>query len=137
MYQLHGEIGGEIVAKMLPTILRNLGTGPATRDYPFTPRQPVAGSRGRLMIDLENCILCSLCEKCCPAGAITVKRKEGYYAFTSGRCVVCGYCVDACPKGCLTVDRDWRKPVNSVTTDSWHVEPKKKAVGDNKVSEES
>ncbi len=76
-------------------------TKPATSQYPFTPRLPVAGSRGRLLFTKDNCIYCNVCAKKCPTGALVVNRKEKQWIIDQLRCITCGYCVEVCPKKSL------------------------------------
>lgn len=111
---------------MLPTVLKNLFNRPVTREYPDTYREPFKSARGRLVLDMRECIMCTACEKRCPAGAIEIKRKEGLYKFDPYSCVVCGACVEACPEKCLEVDSDWRRPVGEMRTEVWHIEPRRK-----------
>ena len=35
-------------------------TNPATTRYPFQPRQPLHGSRGRLVFTKESCVYCTV-----------------------------------------------------------------------------
>lgn len=112
--------------RMLPSILKNLTGPPATRRYPAEPREPSRSARGRLVLDMRECIMCTACEKRCPAGAIEIKRKDAWYKYDPYSCIVCGACVEACPEKCLEIDSDWRKPVGEMRTEVWHIEPRKK-----------
>lgn len=112
--------------RMLPTIWKNLINGPVTRNYPREKRKVSISARGRLVLDLRECIMCTACEKRCPAGALEIKRKEGLFKFDPYSCVVCGACVEACPEKCLDIDSDYRKPTFEIKTMVWHIEPRKK-----------
>ena len=90
-------------------------TKPATSQYPFTPRQPLAGSRGRLVFTKDNCVYCTVCAKKCPTGALVVNRAQKKWIIDRLRCITCGYCVEACPKDSLTLETDHGKP--TVTRD--------------------
>ena len=48
--------------------------------------------------DPGKCVYCTLCAKKCPAGAITVDRKEKTWKLDEDKCVACGTCAEACPK---------------------------------------
>lgn len=91
---------------------------PPTSRYPFEPRRPFAGSRGRLVFTRDNCVFCSVCAKKCPTGALTVNRSKKRWAIDRLQCISCGYCVEICPKKSLeltmahaspavTKDKEW------------------------------
>lgn len=79
-------------------------TKPANSQYPFKPRQPLAGSRGRLVFTKDNCIYCNVCAKKCPTGALVVNRKEKKWIIDQLRCITCAYCVEVCPKKSLSME---------------------------------
>ncbi|HVT82245.1 MAG TPA: 4Fe-4S dicluster domain-containing protein [Phycisphaerae bacterium] len=74
---------------------------PVTSHYPFAPRQPLAGSRGKLIFNNSDCIYCTICDKKCPTGALAVDRVKKTWALDRLRCISCGACVDNCPKKSL------------------------------------
>jgi len=49
--------------------------------------------------ELDNCIVCGLCSKVCPTGAIRL------FKFRDDICENCGICVDICPTNAITLDR--------------------------------
>ena len=95
---------------LLSNIFKNLGRKPATRRYPFETREVPAGARGHLDIDIEKCIFCGICQKRCPAQALSVSRPAKSWSVNHYACIVCGYCVDACPKKCLLMRTEHFKP---------------------------
>ena len=76
---------------------------PATRQYPFEPRQVIALSRGALTFAKDKCVCCTVCRKKCPTGAIGVNRTQKKWAIDRLRCISCGCCVEVCPKGALSL----------------------------------
>ena len=87
--------------------LKNLFSKPATRRYPFEPQVYTEMMRGHIDIDMDVCILCSICQKRCPATAIVVDKPGGTWELNPFACVQCGACVRACPKKCLFMRPDY------------------------------
>jgi formate hydrogenlyase subunit 6/NADH:ubiquinone oxidoreductase subunit I len=89
---------------------------PATTRYPFEPRRPIAGSRGRLVFTKTNCVYCTVCAKRCPTGALTVVRAQKKWSIDRLLCISCGCCVEVCPKASLTLSTEHGVP--TVTKDN-------------------
>lgn len=89
---------------LVKNIFQNLTRSPATRRYPFERRRPFAGTRGRLLIDIDACVFCGLCARRCPPTALTVSRQPQSWTLDPYRCILCGYCVEVCPKKCLSMN---------------------------------
>ena len=109
------------MGKYLPfakTVLKNLFSKPATTAYPFVPKEYPARSRGHVEIRIDDCIMCGMCMRSCPPGAIEVKRAENTWTINRFDCVQCGYCVEKCPKKCLSIIPGYQEPEpkKSVTT---------------------
>lgn len=98
--------------KMLSLILKNLTGKPVTKMYPVIKDTPFERTRGRIYMDDTNCIYCSLCQRKCPADAITVDRPNTTWELNSLRCIICGECVTACPKKCIEMTNE-RRSVSS------------------------
>ena len=90
--------------KMLPTVLSNLFSKPATRNYPFDVRENFPTTRGELVNDIDRCIFCGTCARKCPSQCleVTKDKTEGTWSLSFFSCVGCGVCVDACPVNCLS-----------------------------------
>ncbi len=88
----------------------NLFKPPVTSQYPLKPKEFLPGVRGRVVNDVSQCILCGMCERSCPAGALKVDRKTGQWKIDPFACVQCGACVEACPKKCLHMDPHYAAP---------------------------
>ena len=77
---------------------------PETVLYPMQKKEPPRGLKGHVVVDVDTCILCSLCQKRCPCGAIEVDKKARKWTIDHFRCVQCASCVYECPKGSLTME---------------------------------
>jgi len=84
-------------------IIRSLFGKPATLMYPMVPRDYPQSSRGHIEIAIENCVFCGICQRKCPADAITVDRSAKAWEIERLRCVSCTSCSEACPKKCLAM----------------------------------
>lgn len=94
---------------MLQLVTRNLFNKKQTRLFPAAAERPAfERSRGRIVLDPNTCILCSICARRCPADAITVDRKEGKWELNTLRCIICNECVASCPKKSITMINDRR-----------------------------
>ena len=78
--------------------LKNLFSKPATKNYPAEPAVYPERSRGHIEIDIDDCIMCGMCQRKCPSSAITVDRNEKTWSINRDECVQCGACIDACLK---------------------------------------
>lgn len=54
--------------KFTSVALKNLFSKPATRPYPEQPREYPDRTRGHVEVDIDTCVLCSLCARKCPTG---------------------------------------------------------------------
>ncbi|MDH3348873.1 MAG: NADH-quinone oxidoreductase subunit I [Desulfobulbaceae bacterium] len=76
--------------------------------------------RGRLKFRLDEegrhlCTACSMCERACPNGTISVlstkdenKRKVlAKYVYRLNQCTLCNLCVESCPFGALEMGHDF------------------------------
>ncbi|MDD6157295.1 MAG: 4Fe-4S dicluster domain-containing protein [Lachnospiraceae bacterium] len=101
------------MGKIMPftkQVLKNLFSKPATTSYPAVPREYPERTRGHVEIRIEECILCGMCMRSCPPGAIEVKKAENTWTINRFDCVQCGYCVEKCPKKCLSLVPGYQEP---------------------------
>lgn len=114
-----GEIGGALktLATGLKTTMKEYFTPKSTEQYPENRKTTLHVSkrhRGRLVfVRDENgnhkCVACTMCEKACPNGTITIthemvenpetgkkKRQLIDYQYDLGECMFCQLCVNAC-----------------------------------------
>ncbi len=102
------------------TIIKNIFSKPATLMYPKIKRKFAYKSRGKINIDIDKCIYCSICQKKCPSNAINVKRNEKIWEINRLKCIICNYCVEVCPKNCLSMDNKYPEPQVEEKIESFH-----------------
>ena len=95
------------------TLLKNLVSKPITKNYPEEPAVYPERTRGRIVIDIDQCISCGLCVRNCPPRCITVDKNEGTWTINRFDCIACGYCASKCPKKCLKLIPGYQKPGRS------------------------
>lgn len=95
---------------MSKTLVKSLFHGSYTTKYPFEPKQNYERTRGKIEIEISQCIYCGMCQKRCPANAIEVSKEDTQWSIHRLNCIQCGYCVEVCPKKCLRMDGDYTKP---------------------------
>ena len=122
--------------KLAKLTLGSLFKKPATVRYPYEKRDIPAlfpDMRGHVVNDVENCIMCGMCARVCPADALTVDRKAGNWTIDPYRCIQCSSCVHECPKKCLSMDVYNTEPTTQLTTVTMHkdmpAKPAKPAAG--------
>ena len=84
--------------------LKSLFGKPETIQYPAEQKTPPPGLKGHVTNNVDACILCGICQKRCPCGAIAVDKAARTWAIDRFRCVQCGNCVRECPKACLSME---------------------------------
>ena len=99
------------ILRYAPEALKNLFRPPVTTSYPAVPFEYPEGSRGHIEIDIDDCIGCGMCVRCCPCGTLTVGRIEGTWSIDRFDCIACGYCVEKCPKKCLHLRIGYQEPM--------------------------
>ncbi len=101
------------------TVMKNLFSKPATRNYPAQPKAFFERTRGHVEIRIQDCIFCGLCSRKCPTGAITVERGEKSWSIERFGCIQCGYCVESCPKKCLSMLPPYPTPAAQKPTETY------------------
>ena len=80
---------------------------PETVMYPIEAKPQPRGLKGHIVIDVDNCIVCGMCDRNCSTDCIKVDRKARMWEINPFACVQCGYCVTVCPKSCLAMDPNY------------------------------
>lgn len=111
-------------------VLKALFKKPATYGYPYNKKEFPDRTRGSIVIDIDNCIFCGLCEKKCPSSAIKVDRNLGTWSIDRMGCVQCENCVNGCPKKVLSTNVNYTEPNTKKTVDVFKNEKIAKAGAD-------
>ncbi len=98
----------------------HLWTKAVTIQYPTERRELPDRFRGshRFVLNeenLEECVACCLCARCCPSNVIKItafsdekhQKRVLTYELNLKRCIFCGLCVEACPKDALKMSKDY------------------------------
>lgn len=93
--------------------LKNLFKKPATRNYPAEPAVYPDRMRGHVEIEIDKCIGCGMCVRCCPSSALAVSKPKGTWTINRFDCVTCGYCVEKCPAKCLSMAKGYQEPMQA------------------------
>jgi len=106
--------------------LKNLFSKPATYGYPFVKKEYKERYRGKIVIDIDDCLFCGLCSRKCPSGAITVDRNARTWSIERMGCVQCANCVEGCPKNCLHTENAYTDPAAEKVVDTYQGKPVEK-----------
>ena len=100
-------------------VIGSLFNKPATLMYPVIPREWEERTRGAVDIDKEKCVLCGMCARSCPTGAIDVNRKTSTWMIQRMNCIQCGACIENCPPSCLIMSQKYTEPGTEKVVDSF------------------
>lgn len=98
------------ILRMSKTLFKNLIHGPYTVPYPVKQKEKFDRTRGKIMVDMDSCILCGMCQRRCPTGAINVEKAKSAWSINRLKCIQCNYCGEVCPKKCLKMDNNYTQP---------------------------
>lgn len=98
------------ILNMSKTLFKSLFHGPYTTLYPLKKKEKFERTRGKIEIDMPQCIYCSMCQRRCPTGAIQVDKASASWGIDRLKCIQCGYCCEVCPKKCLSMDSQYSTP---------------------------
>jgi formate hydrogenlyase subunit 6/NADH:ubiquinone oxidoreductase subunit I len=105
--------------RMTKTLFKNVIHGPYTTLYPVKPKENFERTRGKVAIDVDDCILCGLCMRRCPTGAIKVDKPKNTWSKDRFKCIQCNYCGEVCPKKCLKMDNQYTSPASGEVKDEY------------------
>lgn len=102
---------------MSKLLAKSLFHGSYTEKYPTEPKVNYSKTRGKIHIEISECIFCGMCEKRCPSDAIEVNREKKQWTIDRFKCIQCGYCVEVCPKKCLSMNNQYTAPAPEKSKD--------------------
>ena len=80
---------------------------PTPKPSPVKEAAPEAVPDTHIRIEAEKCLFCGKCEHNCPAGAISIDRRNRTWTIDREKCITCGVCAEGCPAHCLTLADAW------------------------------
>lgn len=87
-----------------------------TFQYPEEKRELPERFRGRVALNLDTCIGCTLCAQICPNHCDVMVRfdyengknkRKIYPSVDIGQCIHCGLCEEICPTDAITLTKDY------------------------------
>lgn len=110
---------------------------PMTTQYPDRISRPVKDDlpdryRGFLMVDMDICTACKLCEKECPIDCIEIiidkdeATKERYmsqFDIDLAKCMWCGLCTEPCPTGAIHFTPEFERATSNLRDLLFHYVP--------------
>lgn len=113
------------ILTMCKTVISSLRKKTACQMYPFKPAKLYKNTRGHIAIEPAKCILCTLCAKRCPTGAIEVDRPKGIWQINHYKCILCNECVLACRPAALIMENQYSAPMPTKDIELHNIEIKK------------
>lgn len=101
------------------TMLKNMGSKPATLMYPLKKRDFFERTRGHIEFKKEDCIYCGICAKKCPTRSIEVRKADKSWSINRLKCIQCNACAENCPKKCLMMKKEYTNPSQGQVKDEY------------------
>ena len=113
-------MGGFKLGKMT---LSGLFKQPETIQYPVQKKEPPAGLKGHVTNDTGACILCGICQKRCPTGAIVVDKPARTWSIDRFKCIQCRNCIEVCVEDALHMENTYATPSTEHVREVFEVTP--------------
>ena len=105
------------IFKLASMTIGSLFKKPETIQYPAQRKVAPAQLKGHVANNVDECILCGICEKRYPCGAISVDKAARTWSINGFSCIQCASCVRECPKHCLEMRPEYT-PASTSTKES-------------------
>ncbi len=93
------------------TVFKHAFKKRVTLEYPEVKPKLSDRFRGKHLFDIDKCKACGMCQKVCPANAITITKSENgivkCYSIDYGKCIFCGNCAYYCSLGSVKMGNDF------------------------------
>ena len=116
----------ETVLAIWKTLTQSLFSKSACKMYPAQEPVFFDRTRGRIEMEPSKCIVCTLCAKRCPTGAIVVDKEENTWQIDRFKCIQCGACAEGCKPKSLQMVNQYAGPVVRKQIERFAVTPPKR-----------
>lgn len=87
-----------------------------TLEYPEVKSELGDNFRGKHIYNFEKCRACGICQKSCPANAITIIKEDKTlveYSIDYKKCIFCGNCAFYCPFSAIKMGSEFELATDS------------------------
>lgn len=92
------------------TVFKHAFKKRVTLEYPEQKQELNSNFRGRHEFDFDKCIACGVCQRVCPANAITIIKQDNKlnsYIIDYNKCIFCGNCAFYCNTKAISMGNDY------------------------------
>ena len=116
----------ETVLPIWKTVTKSLFSKSACKMYPAQPPVFFDRTRGRIEMESPKCIVCGLCAKKCPTGAIDLDKEANTWQIDRFKCIQCGACAEGCKPNAIQMVNQYTGPAVSKQIERFAVTPPKR-----------
>lgn len=92
------------------TVFKHAFKKRVTLEYPEQKQELNSNFRGKHEFDFDKCIACGVCQRVCPANAITIIKQDNKlnsYIIDYNKCIFCGNCAFYCNTKAILMGNDY------------------------------